>query len=152
MYGQGALLLLRTLLTDYVSRLEGQAGRWIIQQDFDQLSRVLAMFVGVSGWWSTSLQTLLLQLPLQSFDRTVQQHMPLPAANACPARLTPPCPRCHVALALRAGGGAGGGRQRGPQVHAEAHQAGLHAPPHARAAREANRRSAWAVRSPPSDE
>ena len=48
-YGQGLLLVLRTLLTDYVSRLEGQAGRWIIQQDFAVLSKVLAMFVAVSG-------------------------------------------------------------------------------------------------------
>ena len=49
MYGQGLLLVLRTLLTDYVSRLEGQAGRWIIQQDFAVLSKVLAMFVAVSA-------------------------------------------------------------------------------------------------------
>lgn len=31
-YAQGALLVARTLLTDYVSLIEGRAGRWIIQQ------------------------------------------------------------------------------------------------------------------------
>lgn len=30
-YAQGALLVARSLLTDYVSMLEGRAGRWIIQ-------------------------------------------------------------------------------------------------------------------------
>jgi len=47
-YAQGALLVARTLLTDYVSWIEGRAGRWIIQQDFDRLMRVMAVFVGVS--------------------------------------------------------------------------------------------------------
>ena len=44
MYGQGALLVARTLLTDYVSRLEGKCGRWILQQDWAQLGRVMGLF------------------------------------------------------------------------------------------------------------
>lgn len=31
-YAQGALLVARSLLTDYLSIIEGRAGRWIIQQ------------------------------------------------------------------------------------------------------------------------
>ncbi|PRW57208.1 ABC transporter D family [Chlorella sorokiniana] len=47
-YAQGALLVARSLLTDYLSLIEGRAGRWIIQQDFNRLMRVMAVFVGVS--------------------------------------------------------------------------------------------------------
>jgi ATP-binding cassette subfamily D (ALD) protein 3 len=46
-YGQGVLLVLRSLLTEYISRLEGMGGRWIIQQNTQRLTRVLATFVGV---------------------------------------------------------------------------------------------------------
>lgn len=46
--GQGALLVLRTLLSDYVSKLEGRAGRWIIQQNGPMLSKTLGQFVAVS--------------------------------------------------------------------------------------------------------
>lgn len=47
-YLQSALLVVRTLLTDHISQLEGRAGRWIVQRDFPRLARVLAAFVGVS--------------------------------------------------------------------------------------------------------
>ena len=42
--GQGALLVARSLLTDYMSRIEGAAGRYIIAQDFARLRRVMAAF------------------------------------------------------------------------------------------------------------
>lgn len=48
-YGQGVLLLLRTLLTDQVSHLEGRAGRWIIAGNFERTLRVMAVFVGVAA-------------------------------------------------------------------------------------------------------
>lgn len=47
-YGQGVLLVARTLLTDHISWLEGRAGRWSIQRDVPRLLRVMAAFVGVS--------------------------------------------------------------------------------------------------------
>lgn len=49
-YAQGLLLVLRTLLSDYVSRLEGRAGRWIIQSNGPMLSKTLGQFVAVSLW------------------------------------------------------------------------------------------------------
>jgi ABC-type uncharacterized transport system fused permease/ATPase subunit len=47
-YAQGLLLVARSLITELVSRLEGYAGRWIIQKNPQRLSRVLASFVAVS--------------------------------------------------------------------------------------------------------
>ncbi|KAL4452337.1 hypothetical protein ABPG75_007999 [Micractinium tetrahymenae] len=47
-YAQGALLVLRTLLSDYVSKLEGRAARWAIQSNAALLSRTLGQFVAVS--------------------------------------------------------------------------------------------------------
>jgi hypothetical protein len=46
-YAQGLLLVARSLITELVSRLEGYAGRWIIQKNPQRLSRVLASFVAV---------------------------------------------------------------------------------------------------------
>lgn len=47
-YVQGGLLVLRTLLSDYVSKLEGRAARWAIQSNGPLLSRTLGQFVAVS--------------------------------------------------------------------------------------------------------
>ncbi|KAL4857317.1 ABC transporter D family member 2 [Chlorella vulgaris] len=47
-YVQGVLLVLRSLITELMSRLEGYGGRWIIQQNPQHLTRVLATFVAVS--------------------------------------------------------------------------------------------------------
>lgn len=47
-YFQTILLVGRSLLTDYVSRLEGKAGRWIIAQDWDRLWRVIGLFCAIS--------------------------------------------------------------------------------------------------------
>ncbi|KDD75960.1 ABC transporter, partial [Helicosporidium sp. ATCC 50920] len=44
-YAQTALLVARTLLTDYVSALEGRVGRFIIAQDGARTSRTFGMFV-----------------------------------------------------------------------------------------------------------
>ncbi|PSC72069.1 ABC transporter D family [Micractinium conductrix] len=46
-YTQSVLLILRSLLTEYISRLEGRAGRWIIAQNAPQLTRTLLQFVAV---------------------------------------------------------------------------------------------------------
>lgn len=46
-YVQGVLLVLRTLLSDYVSKLEGRAARWAIQSNAPLLSRTLGQFVAV---------------------------------------------------------------------------------------------------------
>lgn len=48
-YVQGVLLVLRSLITELMSRLEGYGGRWIIQQNPQHLTRVLATFVAVRG-------------------------------------------------------------------------------------------------------
>lgn len=48
-YVQGGLLVLRTLLSDYVSKLEGRAARWAIQSNGPLLSRTLGQFVAVGA-------------------------------------------------------------------------------------------------------
>lgn len=45
---QACLLLSRTWLTDYISRIEARAGRYLIAQDFSQFARLLAAFAGVA--------------------------------------------------------------------------------------------------------
>ncbi|KAL3151953.1 hypothetical protein ABBQ32_001078 [Trebouxia sp. C0010 RCD-2024] len=45
---QACLLLSRTWLTDYISRIEARAGRYLIAQNFSQFARLLAAFAGVA--------------------------------------------------------------------------------------------------------
>ncbi|DBB16523.1 TPA: hypothetical protein ACH3X3_014788 [Trebouxia sp. C0006] len=45
---QACLLLSRTWLTDYISRIEARAGRYLIAQNFPQFARLLAAFAGVA--------------------------------------------------------------------------------------------------------
>ncbi|KAK9815509.1 hypothetical protein WJX72_004862 [[Myrmecia] bisecta] len=45
---QGGLLLSRTWLTDYISRIEARAGRHLISQNFPQFGRLLALFAAVA--------------------------------------------------------------------------------------------------------
>lgn len=53
-YGQGLLLLLRSLLTEYISRLEGMGGRWIIQQNTQRecgwVDGCMGSAVGAAVW------------------------------------------------------------------------------------------------------
>ncbi|KAL6779419.1 hypothetical protein ACKKBG_A12265 [Auxenochlorella protothecoides x Auxenochlorella symbiontica] len=47
-YAQGGLLIARTMLSDYISRLEGQTGRYIISSDGSKVRRTMALFVAAS--------------------------------------------------------------------------------------------------------
>ena len=75
-YVQGGLLVLRTLLSDYVSKLEGRAARWAIQSNGPLLSRTLGQFVAVGAGFY--FHTLLLLAVAQCWGR---DHAARPSAE-----------------------------------------------------------------------